>query len=230
MSKHRTARIVDLEIERLSEEGLGVAEFERREVHVKGALPGEVVSARIVRRRHGSWYALPETWLVRTGTRAKPACGAFMRCGGCSMQHLATDDQLALKQRWLMAQLDAAAVAPDTIDPPVAGPQYLYRRRARLAVRSVRDTGELLVGFRESFGNRVARLQTCSVLVPPFSDELPRLADMIGALDARESIPQVEVAVGDERAAMIIRHVEPLSDADRDALSRYRHGVDADVL
>ncbi len=141
-----------------------MAQFERRAVHVKGALPGEVVSARIVRRRRGSWYALPERWLVTVDSHATPACEAFMRCGGCSMQHLTIEGQLELKQRWLIEQLDAAGVAPRSVLPPVRGPQYYYRRRARLAVRSVRDTGELLVGFRESFGNRVARLKSCCVL------------------------------------------------------------------
>ena len=44
---------VNLEIESLGADGFGVAQFERRPVHVKGALPGEVVSARVVRRRRG---------------------------------------------------------------------------------------------------------------------------------------------------------------------------------
>ena len=154
MSKRQGPRVVDLEIEMLGADGFGVAQFEHHTVHVKGALPGEVVSARVVRRRRGSWYALPEQWLVTTGLRATPACDAFMRCGGCSMQHLTIDGQLALKQRWLIDQLNAVGVVAQSVLTPVRGPQYYYRRRARLAVRSVRDTGELLVGFRESFGNR----------------------------------------------------------------------------
>jgi 23S rRNA (uracil1939-C5)-methyltransferase len=230
VSKRQGPRIVDLEIESLGADGFGVAQFERRPVHVKGALPGEVVSARVVRRRRGSWYALPEQWLVTAGSHAMPACEAFMRCGGCSMQHLTIAGQLDLKQRWLIDQLDAAAVVARSILPPVRGPQYYYRRRARLAVRSVRDTGELLVGFRESFGNRVARLKSCCVLTQPFSNELPALADLIAGLDARETIPQIEVASGDDAAALIIRHVEPLSAADRRAIEAYQRGTSIRVL
>ena len=110
------------------------------------------------------------------------------------------------------------------------GPLYYYRRRARLAVRSVRDTGELLVGFRESFGNRVARLRSCCVLKQPFSDELPALAAVIAGLEARESIPQIEVAVGDDAAAMVLRHVDPLSAADHRALVRYQARTPIRVL
>jgi len=230
MSKRQGPRVVDLEIETLGADGFGVAQFERHPVHVKGALPGEVVSARVVRRRRGDWYALPEQWLVTVGAHAKPACEAFMRCGGCSMQHLTADGQLALKQRWLLDQLEATGVTAKTTLAPVRGPLYYYRRRARLAVRSVRDTGELLVGFRESFGNRVARLKSCCVLKQPFSDELPALADVIAGLEARESIPQIEVAVGDDAAAMVLRHVDPLSVADRRTLVRYQARTPIRVL
>ncbi len=67
MSKRQGPRVVDLEIETLGADGFGVAQFERHPVHVKGALPGEVVSARVVRRRRGDWYALPEQWFVTVG-------------------------------------------------------------------------------------------------------------------------------------------------------------------
>jgi len=230
MSKRQGPRVVDLEIETLGADGFGVARFEHHPVHVKGALPGEVVSARVVRRRGGDWYALPEQWLVKLGSHATPACEAFMRCGGCSMQHLTAEGQLELKQRWLIEQLNAVGVVARSVLAPVCGPQYYYRRRARLAVRSVRDTGELLVGFRESFGNRVARLNSCCVLTRPFSDELPALANLIGGLEARETIPQIEVAAGDDAAALIVRHVQPLSATDRRALVRYQQGTDIHVL
>jgi 23S rRNA (uracil1939-C5)-methyltransferase len=230
MSKRQGARVVDLEIETLGADGFGVARFDRRPVHVKGTLPGEVVSAHIVRRRHGSWYALPQAWLVKAATRATPACAAFMRCGGCSMQHLTRADQLTLKQQWLIDQLGAAGVVAGVIEEPVTGPQYFYRRRARLAVRSVRDTGELLVGFRESFGSRVARLQSCCVLVPSLSDGITRLAEMIAALDAREAIPQIEVAAGAAAAALILRHVQPLTAADQRALDAFQRETQTRVL
>jgi len=222
LNRRRDARLVDLEIDALSPEGYGIARFERRPVHVKGAVPGDVVIARVVRRRQGTWYALPEEWLVRAGSPLPPPCPAFMHCGGCSVQHLRRAVQLELKQQWLLAQLTDAGVAVQGVQTPVAGPQYHYRRRARLAVRSVRDRGELLVGFRESFGSRVARTPSCTVLVEPFARELSVLAELIGALDARESIPQIEIAAGDGATALVLRHLVPLSASDRAALLAFQ--------
>jgi 23S rRNA (uracil1939-C5)-methyltransferase len=230
VSKRHGPRVVDLEVGELNAEGLGVATFERRPVLVKGALPGDVLSARVVRRRGGSWYALPVDRIVTVGARATPVCDAFMRCGGCTMQHLRAADQLNLKERWLVEQLDAVGVSATSIARSVGGPQYFYRRRARLAVRSVRDTGELLVGFRESFGSRVARLNACAVLAPPFADGLPTIAATLAGLRARESIPQLEIAVGERAAAMIVRHVGELGDDDRIRLRQFERATGIGVL
>jgi 23S rRNA (uracil1939-C5)-methyltransferase len=230
MSRRRAHRSIDLEIESLGSDGFGIARFERRPVHVKGVLPGDVVTGRVVRRRQGAWYALPEDWLVRADGRVRPPCPVFMQCGGCSMQHLPRSLQLDLKQQWLLAQLAALDVAVGCVLAPVAGPQYHYRRRARLAVRSIRDRDELLVGFRESFGSRVARAQTCSVLVEPFARELPALAALIGGLDAREAIPQIEIAAGDDAAALVVRHLEPLTAADLRAITVYQRRSPKRVL
>ncbi len=67
-------------------------------------------------------------------------------------------------------------------------------------------------------------------MTQPFSNELPALAAVIAELDARETIPQIEVAAGDDAAALIIRHVEPLGAADRCALQRYQRGTNIRVL
>ena len=71
---------------------------------------------------------------------------------------------------------------------------------------------------------------SCCVLKQPFADELPALAAVIAGLEARESIPQIEVAVGDDTAAMVLRHVEPLSATDRRALARYQARTPIRVL
>ncbi|MDK3205979.1 23S rRNA (uracil(1939)-C(5))-methyltransferase RlmD, partial [Escherichia coli] len=67
----------------------------------------------------------------------RPApCAHVGRCGGCSVQHLPHDQQLALKQRMLAEQLSrVAGVEPQEWAAPLSGPEFGYRRRARVAVR-----------------------------------------------------------------------------------------------
>ncbi|MCH7660101.1 MAG: FAD-dependent oxidoreductase, partial [Euryarchaeota archaeon] len=92
--------------------------------------------------------------------------------------------------------------------------QWGYRRRARLSVKYVHKKGRVLVGFRERDGRFVADLRSCPVLTPEVGERLLELSELIFGMDARTRIPQIEIASGDQQTLLVVRHLEPLSDAD----------------
>ena len=112
-------------------------------------------------------------------------------------------------------------VTPGEIWDPLTGPSWHYRRKARLSVRYVHKKGKVLVGFRERYGRFVADMEDCLVLDTRISEQLPALSDLIFSLDAKSSIPQLEVACGDDSCALIFRHMEPLSEGDLEKLRAY---------
>jgi 23S rRNA (uracil1939-C5)-methyltransferase len=77
------------------------------------------------------------------------------------------------------------------------------------------------VGFRERGTPYLADLKRCEVLDPSVGLRLEELGALIGGMDARSLIPQIEVAVGDEATALVFRHMEPLSEADLGCLVDY---------
>ncbi len=218
------ARILELRIEALDEDGLGIAHHDGRDVRVRGVLPGGAVVARVVKRRRGTWFAVPIEGAVEC------ICPAFPVCGGCSTQHLAATQQIEAKQRALLTRLDGQGVAPGRLDQAVLGPSFGYRRRARLGVRHLAGSGETLIGFRESFGSRIARARACPVLVPSLGKILSELHGEIGALSVCEHIPQIELAAGDSSAACIVRHLQPLTDTDIERLRAVASRSAAQVL
>jgi len=111
--------------------------------------------------------------------------------------------------------------------PAAHGAVWNYRRKARLGARFVPKKGGLLVGFRERGGGFITALQSCAVLDARLSRLLPALRDALGGLSIRESIPQVEVAAGDNQVALVLRHLQPLSAADASVLKAFAatHGV-----
>jgi 23S rRNA (uracil1939-C5)-methyltransferase len=143
-------------------------------------------------------------------------------CGGCKMQHLHIAAQVAVKQRaledglWHLGKLKAGNVMR-----PIEGPAWGYRYRARISVRFVRKKGEVLIGFHERKSRYVADMKECRVLPKHVSDLLLPLRALIGSMDAKETIPQLELAVGDAVVAMVIRHMEPLSEADMGKLREF---------
>lgn len=204
-----------LDIESLDLEARGVAHRDGKVVFVEGGLPGERVEATIVRRKPSYEKARTEKVLRASSQRVKPACPHFGVCGGCAMQHLDIRAQVAVKQRALEDAFEhIGKLNPKTILPPMHGPAWAYRYRARLSVRLVPRKGGVLVGFRERHGSYVADMKECHVMPRHVSDMLVPLRRMVESLSMPHRIPQIEVAVGDLGTALLLRHMEPLSAAD----------------
>ena len=222
-----------LSVESLDLEAQGVAHrADGKVVFIEGALPGEIVTCRVARRKN-HWEQGTISALQReSAQRVRPACPHFGlhagACGGCKMQHLHPQAQVAVKQRVLEDDLwHLAKVKPEQLLRPIEGPAWGYRHRARLSVRHVAKKGTVLVGFHERKSRYVADMQQCPVLPERFSRLLMPLRELIGAMEQRDRLPQIELAVGDEVTALVLRHLEPLGDADRARLREFaeRHRV-----
>lgn len=205
----------EVEIDSLDSKGMGLAIHLGKKLRVYDALPGEMVSARYLFGR-SQWGKAETLEVLQTSAdRVEPRCPHFGYCGGCSLQHMSIVAQLARKQESLLVHLQQTGnVEPEVIYPPLTGPQWNYRRKARLSVRDVPAKNRVLVGFRERNGRYVADMHECHVLRKEISDILPALSGMLGELECRSRVPQIEVACGDEQCALIIRHLEELSAGD----------------
>ncbi len=209
-----------LEIESLDLEAQGVAhKSDGKVVFVEGALPFERVSASTYRKKN-NWEQANLTVIHRESSqRVRPGCPHFGlhsgACGGCKMQHLHVGAQVAVKQRVLEDNLwHLGKVKPEMLLRPIEGPTWGYRYRARLSVRYVIKKGIVLVGFHERKSRYVADMEVCPVLPPHVSALLMPLRALITSLDARDTCPQIELACGDSVTALVLRHMEPLSNED----------------
>jgi len=188
-------------------------------VFIEGALPFEVVSAQIHRSKNSFEKGVVTDIHHESSQRVRPGCVHFGlhtgACGGCKMQHLDASAQVAMKQRVLEDNLwHLGKVKPESLLRPVEGPAWAYRFRARLSVRYVHKKGEVLIGFHERKSRYVADIQSCRVLPQHVSDMLLPLRALIFGMDARETVPQIELACGDDVTALVLRHLEPLSAHD----------------
>jgi 23S rRNA (uracil1939-C5)-methyltransferase len=219
-----------LRIESLDLEAQGVAHnADGKVVFVEDALAGEEVQVE-VRRRKNNWERATLVALRRpSAQRVAPRCPHFGVCGGCALQHLHVGAQVATKQRALEDALwHLGKVRPERMLRPIEGPAWGYRQRARLSVRHVVKKGTVLVGFHERRSSYVADIRSCDVLPPHVSRLLLPLRELIGAMRTRDRLPQIELAIGDETTALVLRHLEPLPEGDLERLRRFAaaHGVE----
>jgi len=191
-------------------------------VFVEGALPGERVSF-VTFKKKKNWEMARMTVLHRESSmRVTPKCKHFDNCGGCSMQHLEPSAQVAIKQRVLEDNLwHIGKVRPQSIMRPMYGPTWGYRYRARLSVRHVKKKDAVLVGFHEKKSAFVADMDSCEILPPHISAMLLPLRGLIASLSIFDQMPQIELAVGEDVTAMVLRIMAPLTADDETKLKAF---------
>ena len=220
--------LVPVIIESLDQEGRGVAHTDGKVIFIEGALTGETVSYSSYRKKP-SFELAQVTQIHRSSSmRVQPKCAHFGVCGGCSMQHLEANAQVAVKQRILEDSLwHIGKVKAETILPPIHGQAWGYRQRARLSVKHVIKKGKTLVGFHEKRSSYVADMQYCEILAPKIAGLIPLLAELIDGLSIRERLPQIEVAAGEQVDALVLRVMDTPSAGDEAALRAFadKHGV-----
>lgn len=209
-----------LTVESLDLEAQGVAHrADGKVVFIEDALPGEQVRVNVTRRKNNWEQATMAERRQESSQRVTPRCAHFGLCGGCKMQHFHPSAQVAVKQRVLEDNLwHLGKVRAERLLRPIEGPTWGYRYRARLSVRHVVKKGTVLVGFHERKSRYVADMGVCEVLPPHVSALLMPLRQLIGSMDQRDRLPQIEVAVGTQVTVLVFRHLEPLTAADTQRL------------
>ena len=226
---------VTLTVTNLAHDGRGVASYgdqpdhhldkHGKKVFVSFALPNETVSVKITgsRKSMEEGDAL-EVLANPNPQRTTPPCPHFGVCGGCSLQHWQPDGQIQFKQSVLAELLEHQAhIQPENWLPPLVADRLGYRTKARMGVRYVEKKGTALVGFRERASNFLANLNECHILDPRVGFEIENLKALISSLDARDHIPQLELAMGEtlddvidskKSIAVIVRHMVDLGEHD----------------
>jgi len=192
-------------IESMSHEGRGIAHVNGKTVFVFGALQDETVRIQVLKTNRNFDQATTIEVIEPSPKRISPRCEAFQVCGGCSLQHL------------------------DNV-PPLRADAWGYRRKARLGVKHVSKKGRVLVGFRERNTPFIADMRRCEVLLPEVGHKLEQLSDLIGQLEARAQIPQIEVAADADRVQLVFRHMQPLSEHDRALLLEFAEVHDFHIM
>ncbi|KRG46758.1 23S rRNA methyltransferase [Stenotrophomonas panacihumi] len=214
----------------LSHDGRGVARREGeggKVTFISGALPGEVVVAEPTSRSRHFDEARTLEVLQASPERVTPRCPHFGTCAGCVLQHLEEGQQIVAKERVLMDNLQRIGhVTPERVLPALVGANWGYRRKGRFSVRRVEKKDKTLVGFREQDPRFVADLSVCYTVIPQIGEKITALSALVESLDGKRDIPQIEFIAGDDAVALTVRHLQPLGEADRQALVAFAQAQD----
>lgn len=211
------------DVTRLAHDGRGIAKVDGKTVFIAGALPDEQVTFTYTQRKNQFDQGNVLDVLVPSPHRVEPKCEHANICGGCRLQHMDAESQVDSKQAILLEQLIhfGKVTPPKMLAPPLTASVWGYRRKARLSAKYVSKKERFLLGFHEKEGRYVADLTRCEVLHPAIGLHLVELREVLSQLSIDRALPQIEVAVGDDAIVLVLRHLEPLTDADKKLLSEF---------
>ncbi len=153
--------ISTLHIEKLVAGGLGLGRLNGQVVLCTGGIPGERVQVEILQKRKGVVQGKILEVQESAESRVLPVCPVVEQCGGCQLQHIQHDAQLAQKHLMLEDTLRRIAKVTDVIiSPVIASPQsYGYRQVLRMGIGEGRDG--VFLGFFKAGTQQLLPVDRC---------------------------------------------------------------------
>lgn len=197
-------QIVTITIEDIGNDGEGIGKYEGYTLFVKGAVVGDVAKVKVLKAKKTYGYAKVEELLSPSAYRVNPKCPVAGKCGGCQLQHLSYDRQLAYKaDKVKNCMLRIGGIAKErlnAITEPILGMDepFYYRNKAQYPVGAGKD-GKPVMGFYAGHSHNIIDCTDCAIQEPVNAVILP----VIKAFMEEKSISAYE----EESGKGLLRHV-----------------------
>ncbi len=209
---------VTLAIDTLDQFGQGVGRLNGKTLFIQGALPGEQVEAVLTDDKRQYAKGKLKKLLSNSTGRIVPRCPHFGICGGCQLQHAASELQQKSKTDSLLHLILRETGLKVEADSVISGMGYGYRRRARLGLQFIAKQQRLVMGFRQNGSNDLVEIEHCPVLKPPLEALILPLRHCLSKLNIAKRLGHAELVLADNGPILVLRHLSPIMEEDRRAL------------
>ncbi len=172
MDMYKKGDILTVTIDDIDTEGQGIGKAEGYTLFVKDALVGDVVKVKIMKAKKNYAFARLEEVITPSSYRIEPKCEHHRRCGGCQLQCLSYDVQLAFKEKKVRNNLvRIGGFSEDIIDKvmqPIIGMEepFYYRNKAQYPIGRDKKTGKPVAGFYAQRTHDIIPNTDCALGVP----------------------------------------------------------------
>ncbi|MBU5445499.1 23S rRNA (uracil(1939)-C(5))-methyltransferase RlmD [Paenibacillus sp. MSJ-34] len=169
-------------IKRIGINGEGVGYYRRKAVFIDGALPDEVVKAKVTRIEPNLIYAELTEIEKRSPMRKKPDCPVFDRCGGCQLQHMKYEGQLQAKEEIVREAFRRYAGAEDVRIKPILGMEQPWGYRNKAQVQLGFEKERLITGLYEPGTHKLVDISGCPIQHSKVNEAVDTIRDILTAL------------------------------------------------
>lgn len=174
--EYRKNDLLTLEIVDCGTDGEGIGKTDGFTVFVKDAVIGDIVSAKIMKAKKNYGYARLMEVIQPSPFRVKPVCPSARQCGGCQLQALSYEQQLAFKEKKIRGNLERIGGFAEIPMEPVIGMEdpWHYRNKAQFPVGRNKE-GKLVTGFYAGRTHVIIENRDCALGVPQNKEVLDRV-------------------------------------------------------
>ena len=231
-----------LHIEALSSDGSGITKIEGYPVFIKDALPGDIVTAKLMKVKKNMAFARLMKTEKASPDRVAPKCKNARPCGGCSIQELSYEKQLEYKDDKVYncllriggipaKILDAAHEEPVGMDKP-----WRYRNKAQYPIGKDRD-GRIISGFYAGRTHHIVEIDDCALNPPEFAvilraflnyceeNRLEPYDERTGSGQVRHLLIRKGFATGELMIMPVVRSLKAFGEKKREALREAFTGI-----
>ena len=154
---------IELVINDLGTEGQGIGRYEGYTMFVDGALPGEKVSVTVIKAGKNFGVGRLQKILETSPDRVEPLCPIARQCGGCSLQHLSYEGQLAYKPGKVEQLIRRIGRVEEAVALPALGMEepWHYRNKVKFPVSEV--DGKIHIGYYAKRSHRIVETEVCFI-------------------------------------------------------------------
>jgi 23S rRNA (uracil1939-C5)-methyltransferase len=192
---------IKLSIDKIAYGGSGIGRYNDMVVFVPFSAPGDEVSVKIIEEKKNYWLGDIEEIITPSPQRVEPPCPYFMVCGGCQLQHITYDHQLAVKKMLVEDAVNRLGkIAPVILEPLGMTDPWHYRNKTQYPLAYRRGVE---IGYYRRQSHRVIDIPSCLIHPPAFD----RLAEFLraGITTSRATIYYEQNQFGNLRHVIIRR-------------------------
>lgn len=218
-SKNIKVKITDIGIR-----GDGISNYMGERYFIPYSAPGDYISIQLGEYCKGGRTAKIDSIITRSETRTDPECLHFGTCGGCTLQHLQTNEIANLKHGFIASALEKQGLPTHTLFPTVEIAPGL-RRRVRFAVNKRK---RVTLGYYEPHSNQIVDIDHCPAIQPAIADLISPLRNLVIDTQAIARVATVQVTLSDTGVDILIRpgKVADLKLEDRETFANFANQYD----
>jgi len=212
--KKQTQQQLIVTVNRLDQQGCGVALHDNSPIFIEGVLPNETVEVNVYEQKSKFAKAKLLRVISASENRTEVKCRHYFQCGGCNLQHMQYQQQLAYKQDQL-TQLFARQSLNENLpwQNAIVSEPWHYRRKARIGVQ-YNKRGEPIIGFRQRESKHLTDIKSCHVIVEKFDNIFVELRDVLPKLSGKNAVGHVEIIAANENV-VVVRQLVKLTAQDK---------------